>query len=622
MITDRQLSILKFLLDHKKSLTMNDLLEYTNMSERTIRYDISNLRNLLNDDEIELRYAPQIGFFIPINQIVSAEQLYYKLKNNRINSTVETKEEIYHEILMMLAVYHYVSLEKFTKTLYLSERVVFEYLANFENFYQSFFKLKNKRGYGYYIEGDEYQLRVKIAEMIVPFISKYNDPNSYYSNLPVPLKPMISINRLNIISTNYKKLNAKYQLWLDNGKFINVFSYLIIRYIRLEHFLSLNMSIKSFEITKGMSGYCHELLDDKLDVDSHYELICIANFLEDNNIFINDIVTDEPQIDSLLKEIIKELKTENYEVNFDNLYDDLFLHFQALLNKNHHNRTIEETLILKDIKNKYQREYDLAKKLVKVFTSHFDYSMSEEETGYIAIYLSKNKIDNAQKKRVVVVCSTGRGLSNLLVTRIKHVFPQLEIVEQLSYYQVEKNNYDKKIDFVITTMPMADINYPVVTISNILSTNDIKKISSYLSEDISEKLIKKYTLSEPFKNLSLSRDDELINYSKLVSEITLSLIELTTEIQSSYPMDYGAILGLTIHMLMAIPRWFNEESKADEVVDKLYGVMELEHPELVKKLNLFFSEVEQVLMISISIYERFAFYQYILRRKSDEKITY
>ena len=77
----------------------------------------------------------------------------------------------------------------------------------------------------------------------------------------------------------------------------------------------------------------------------------------------------------------------------------------------------------------------------------------------------KNSVHaETEQKNVLVVCATGKGLSHLLTLRIKNVFPALNVVGQVSPYQLAKASDLKNVDFVISTIPLENTVVPVVKI--------------------------------------------------------------------------------------------------------------------------------------------------------------
>ena len=141
----------------------------------------------------------------------------------------------------------------------------------------------------------------------------------------------------------------------------------------------------------------------------------------------------------------------------------------------------ENSYVLEEVREHYYSYYQLAVKCGEIIQREMELPYHELEICYLAVYLYKNSIQ-AEKtgKNVLVVCATGKGLSHLLTLRIKNVFPMLNVVGQISPWQLSRVSDLKDVDFVISTIPLEHKLVPVIKISRILSEEDIKRIQDYL----------------------------------------------------------------------------------------------------------------------------------------------
>ncbi|WP_241433563.1 hypothetical protein [Listeria floridensis] len=87
---------------------------------------------------------------------------------------------------------------------------------------------------------------------------------------------------------------------------------------------------------------------------------------------------------------------------------------------------------------------------------------------------------------MLLVCSTGIGTSELLKIRLEKNFQNINIVATMSERQMMKNKgfLDENIDVILSTlrMPLKSIDLPVLTISPLLTSQDIQKINYMLKE--------------------------------------------------------------------------------------------------------------------------------------------
>ena len=223
----------------------------------------------------------------------------------------------------------------------------------------------------------------------------------------------------------------------------------------------------------------------------------------------------------------------------------------------------------------------------------------------------------------MVVCATGKGLSHLLTLRIKNVFPMLNVVGQISPWQLSRVSDLKDVDFVISTIPLEHKLVPVIKISRILSEEDIKRIQDYLKYGnlvdeipMSQKNEASFSAKEdPFllREKTLTEDQGLVEAASILSRLILTLLEYTSKFPEKYRMSRDAMLGMVIHMSMAMPRWFegSSQTEASEEFGREYHRIRKSDPDVFALMEKFFDLVEKTLRVRISISERVAFFLYI-----------
>lgn len=167
----------------------------------------------------------------------------------------------------------------------------------------------------------------------------------------------------------------------------------------------------------------------------------------------------------------------------------------------------------------------------------------------------------------------------------------------------------------------------MIKISGILSKEDIIRIQefSYFGKFIdSIPLNHNYSASFSAKSdpFNLNQNDydssktDIASSSIIISKLILTLLEYISKLPKDYHIDQDTLLGLIVHMSMAIPRWFEEDkTKLDEQVIDDYKWIKEKHQSVYEIMEKFFSLVEQSLLISISIKERLSFYQYIIKKE-------
>ena len=111
---------------------------------------------------------------------------------------------------------------------------------------------------------------------------------------------------------------------------------------------------------------------------------------------------------------------------------------------------------------------------------------TEAEIAYIAMHLGAALSDSEKflhaVHRVVVACPTGMGTSRLLASRLRATFQNIKIVDEVPILELNSEYIAAKdFDFIISTVPIARADRPVIVVSAALIDSDIKKIDAEIS---------------------------------------------------------------------------------------------------------------------------------------------
>ena len=621
MLTKRQSEILQLLNDSNQPISLSELTDLFKKSVRAIRYDLSDIRKTLSIHGGEIKTTSDGKYFIPYNKRIITREILVKNTSNEFNTIEQDRDSQFLMLLLLFCINDYYSLVRLQNQFYLSQTALLKLINEFNELYAGEFEIKHKAKEGYYLACEEYTFRITLAKNISQLLIKHSNPEQWYLKLPTLITEAIGLHELTDINSTIKKANSLFQVWVKNETFSLLIAYFIITYCRLK--LGLVKSVND-KVTIEISENVKEYIDYVYDHQSYFEydeteLALAARAFNEFNIFIQEGIEIDHKLDRALGLMIEYLKNEvvKYKYNYVSLYDDLSIHLQNYLTHHNHHET-SNTLVHEQIAIKYADIYQIAKKCAQFYEVVFGEELPSIEIEYITIYLFKNSEQTLPTKNVIVVSSADRGLSNLLVTRIRRVFPQLNIIAKMSWYQSETVNPDDEVDFIISTIPIDEPHYPLLRISGLLGPEDILKIKKYLSDpEIGDtNYYENYEFTNPYNLSSIALSDQsnvLSKYAHTISYIILTLIDYGSSFSGEYAIDSDTLFGLVIHLVISIPRWFDIQVENDEISNE-YLMLFKTHSDLVKKLEEFFSLVEETLLISISNTEKYAFVQYIIRR--------
>lgn len=165
-------------------------------------------------------------------------------------------------------------------------------------------------------------------------------------------------------------------------------------------------------------------------------------------------------------------------------------------------------------------------------------------------------------------------------------------------------------------------------ISGVLLAEDIQRIQDFLKygklvDDIpmrqenqaSFQAKSDTTLSAQLGKREVSAN--LADAADIMSNLILVLLEYVAKLPTQIQMGQDAMLGLVIHMSMAVKRWLSGEVTEDptgEFAQEYYRVQK-EYPDVFLMMEKFFETAENTLQVRIPIAERTAFFLYIIEEE-------
>lgn len=200
---------------------------------------------------------------------------------------------------------------------------------------------------------------------------------------------------------------------------------------------------------------------------------------------------------SLVEKMIIRIRRE-YGIDLENNLDFkmmLAFHITPLLERVEYKIDIENPL-LSEIKGKFLLEYDISLCCAKVIEEEYKCTLSEDEIGYLAIYIkiALSQLGIQKKKRILIVCSTGRGTVQLLKLQIETMYrDEIETLDFCDIFQIRKMDLSA-YDVVFTTvmLPQDSIlsNIPVFFVDSLMQITEEKNIGMFLKtgSDLKSKL--------------------------------------------------------------------------------------------------------------------------------------
>ena len=466
----RTLSIIQELCEISHLVTINDLSKEYNVSQRTIRNDLTSINDILRENglkEIELKSGGTIvrdNSFVDIRFFMTDQDLYaYKLSKN---------ERVAVASVLLINTSKYITLSTIADHLFVSRATIINDLTEIKDFLRdSNLEVKSHPNKGLRVEGKESDKRLFLMK-----IAQLKDNNDMIAR-------HISIQAGNKI-TIQKVINEQehiHQSFLTDESFDKILIYLGIMVNRnlmgeyLESCIMTNNDkyIMAQDILRYVSQYCHISTSEN-------EIQFLSELLRDSH-YIRQNATEDKivKIQLITRQFIDRISYDlgiNLNDDYD-FFENLSNHLESVLKTNAPD--YPNSSILEEVLEANQDVVEAVNQNLYIIKQYSTREIMPIEIGYIAVHVCaalERKKNKEVAFHVVVACHAGIGTSQLLIEKLKKHF-NFQIVDIISAHEAE-NVDPQKADVIISTVPLKNSKVDYVTVSPLLSDEDYIRVGN------------------------------------------------------------------------------------------------------------------------------------------------
>lgn len=253
-----------------------------------------------------------------------------------------------------------------------------------------------------------------------------------------------------------------------------------LRY-KLTEDIDMNPEIYSVcvQIVQNIQSYLQTAIADN-------EVGYLFQYLVSSRLNYVEIETSANQMANKIALRYVELINRYLKINIlqSDIVQELKKHIIPLLNRLK-NRIRLSNALISEIQLEYEKILDATMEASTYISKEFNLPLiSKDESGFIALYFAKYLEVHRDKTRILVICTTGIGTSELISTKIKKELPNIEVVGVISsidlkYILKEAEN----IDLLVSTVPLKETsNIPDVLVSAIFTNQDKEKVLTAIAE--------------------------------------------------------------------------------------------------------------------------------------------
>jgi len=463
-------------------VSMNELKERLNISERKIRELLSELRQE-EENIFKIVTVSGRGYFL---QIIDEEvfQIYLSKQNEEYQQDIAIKEYRVSLILfLLLQNTRYISLNQIAEILDVSRGSVINDLVEVRKQLKQYkIELDSRSHYGVKVVGKEKNIRQMLSKISGNVIENQTLPLEFFEFIGIldfkeeTDKFVSLLNQYNIIMTNNAIESVLFHLKI-----------LIYRVIQNNYINEINISRDIigetiYEISNEMISFIEEKHNIHVTKE---EIDLVASQIFGKACSKNVPIEQNQEMENLIKEALKKAD-QDFATSFaedESLMENLLLHIYPLIMRVSYGLALSDSLI-GSISVQYMNAFLVAMRFIDYHKKLCDYDLSRDEIGYLALhfatYLEKEnqkKLLNI-KKIVLLVDNMRSSTTTLLKTKLQSSFPLANILV-IPITSVSKHSMED-IELIISTKDIIIPNQEskVVVIEKNLDEQQIRKIKN------------------------------------------------------------------------------------------------------------------------------------------------
>lgn len=487
MVKKRYFEIINLVINSNDEITVKDISNLYNITERSIRYDIDELNVFfqeknnkdiieINNNRLKILYSEN-----EIEDIVEniKEKEYFLSENERVNI-------LSYEIFLSKNEF---ILQYFTEKYNLSKTTVRYSLKELNKIISEYglvIDMNNNRGYK--IIGSEINIRKYIINILREYIKNTKEKKIEYDPLKKIIQKFYKKSRIEESKNTINKILDYTGKTISDEAFETLQLFLFISVIRNKNGHEIEEDVENeIFLSKTMEfSKIREILEKIENIkekDVHYFVVFFLGSYSYNleySYFLNWIL-----IESLIDQFIK-LLSDKLKVNLTEdkiLRKELLNHIKPAIYRMKNKFKLTES-ILSEVKKQYMELFIKTKSSLKIISDFIDLSFDEDEAAFITVMIQRaimrNNPSTLLKKdpNILIVCGLGYSSSRFLYENINNRF-QVNIIDIIPFNQLENYNYLKKADIIISTLDFKLDGMDVITVNAVMNEKDIVKLKNY-----------------------------------------------------------------------------------------------------------------------------------------------
>ncbi|TGB02429.1 BglG family transcription antiterminator [Halobacillus salinus] len=496
MLDNRSMHLLSILQHSSTPLSMKQLVEQMNVSQRTIYYDLERINDWLKEKSLPpVQRDRGKGLFLQteskeiINEPAPQQKWHYHF------SPEERRLLISASLLMQP---EQASMQHWMEITWVSRGTVANDVKQVKKeFANSGLDLSYKKNTGYQLEGPEETKRRYLSDLFSTVLSQ-----SESDTIRSEIQKMVwntesksdDLNRETVkqlLFETEKDMGMTFTDAMVEALALQVVT--MLSRIKEQQLVTVNPEEKEvLSQTKAYQGAVHlskslqEHFDMEIPTEETYFLtMALLGSKVHHDEFPERTEEELKGLRQVIQRMIHDFQTYACVV-FDNvkeLENNLMAHLKPTYYRLKYNVTPSNEWS-SQIKEKYSEIYRLTQRTIYHLEYFVGTSIPEEEIAYIAIHfggwLTREKKQVETRYKAVIVCENGIGTSNMVKTQLENMVIGLEITATLSIR--EFHEFKEPVDVIFSTNYIKPKETPVIHVPVIMKNHDKEHVLKQMNE--------------------------------------------------------------------------------------------------------------------------------------------
>ncbi|KHE73029.1 BglG family transcription antiterminator [Halobacillus sp. BBL2006] len=486
-MNERQTKMMRTLLLHSnEAVRVQQLADDLQCSEKTVRNDLKIIQEFLElKSKATLQRKPGVGL-----QLIVDEEEKKRIFNFLYQSEWSTEQDRILEIAYHLLVENNpLTLQGMADQYYATSTEIRSDLLKINKWVKTFgLNVVSKQRLGSSILGKEIDKRNALAHL-----SELVAQEEYSSSYILQLFPTYEVD---LVRQAITRVLGYYNWQLSDEKVESLVIHALVMMKRSRQ--NSSIIIKDEEINTVRQSQEYSMT---VSIFNNIERVLRLSLPDSEKVYFtwhlmscnqaNLVQQTDDKTNKLMNNILNQLTTQLQIMTMSDfrndpiLMDGLRVHLPSTVHRVRYGLSIRNPMLY-EIKKMYPYMFSMVVMALEEVNKNYSIHIPEDEAAYLVLHFQAS-IERLQKKRetkkkVLIVCELGVGMSHLLQAKLEQSYKGIEISGCIGIRELEETLENQRVDFILSTKELEVKDTPHLVISPLLKAEDRKKLDQFLQK--------------------------------------------------------------------------------------------------------------------------------------------